>query len=160
MAAFGGHLFYDLFVQGWGPWPPWHPPGSATEIMYVRNILLWGYSTIHQAASLVASRLQLVPFQWNRKMSIGCELRTFWPAVGNTTTWWIALLNSVLFAKPGIHSFTGRMGACGLSLFLTNCSSDARRREITYSPKNRLHFRPKWRQVRSACGFFICILWL
>ena len=27
------HLFYDLFVQGWGgPWPPRHrPPGSATE---------------------------------------------------------------------------------------------------------------------------------
>ena len=28
VAAFGGHLFYDLFVQGWGgggPWPPRHP---------------------------------------------------------------------------------------------------------------------------------------
>ena len=26
LAAFGGHLFYDLFVQGWeGPWPPRHP---------------------------------------------------------------------------------------------------------------------------------------
>ena len=25
-AAFGGHLFYDLFLQGWGgPWPPRHP---------------------------------------------------------------------------------------------------------------------------------------
>ena len=23
VAAFGGHLFYDLFVQGWGAWPPW-----------------------------------------------------------------------------------------------------------------------------------------
>ena len=22
---FGGHLFYDLFVQGWGAWPPRHP---------------------------------------------------------------------------------------------------------------------------------------
>ena len=31
MAAFGGHLFYDLFVQGWGgAWPSRHPPGSAT----------------------------------------------------------------------------------------------------------------------------------
>ena len=33
VAAFGGHLFYDLFVQGLGgggPWPPRHPPGSAT----------------------------------------------------------------------------------------------------------------------------------
>ena len=31
VAAFGGHLFYDLFVQGWGgAWPPRHPPGSAT----------------------------------------------------------------------------------------------------------------------------------
>ena len=29
VAAFGGHLFYDLFVQGLrggGPWPPRHPP--------------------------------------------------------------------------------------------------------------------------------------
>ena len=26
VAAFGGHLFYDLFVQGWGAWPPRHPP--------------------------------------------------------------------------------------------------------------------------------------
>ena len=25
-AAFGGHLFYDLFLQGrGGPWPPWPP---------------------------------------------------------------------------------------------------------------------------------------
>ena len=25
-AAFGGHLFYDLFLQGQGgPWPPWPP---------------------------------------------------------------------------------------------------------------------------------------
>ena len=31
-AAFGGHLFYDLFLQGWGgAWPRRHPPGSATE---------------------------------------------------------------------------------------------------------------------------------
>ena len=32
VAAFGGHLFYDLFVQGLGEgaWPPRHPPGSAT----------------------------------------------------------------------------------------------------------------------------------
>ena len=30
-AAFGGHLFYDLFLQGrGGPWPPRPPPGSAT----------------------------------------------------------------------------------------------------------------------------------
>ena len=26
VAAFGGHLYYDLFVQGWrGAWPPRHP---------------------------------------------------------------------------------------------------------------------------------------
>ena len=32
VAAFGDHLFYDLFLQGWGggTWPPRHPPGSAT----------------------------------------------------------------------------------------------------------------------------------
>ena len=33
VATFGGHLFYDLFLQGWGEggaWPPRHPPGSAT----------------------------------------------------------------------------------------------------------------------------------
>ena len=34
VAACGGHLFYDLFVRGWGgggeAWPLWHPPGSAT----------------------------------------------------------------------------------------------------------------------------------
>ena len=31
-AAFGGHLFYDLFSQdrGEGAWPPRPPPGSAT----------------------------------------------------------------------------------------------------------------------------------
>ena len=29
-AAFGGHLFYDLFSQSWGAWPP-RPPGSATK---------------------------------------------------------------------------------------------------------------------------------
>ena len=31
-AAFGGHLFYDLFLQGQGggPWPLGPPPGSAT----------------------------------------------------------------------------------------------------------------------------------
>ena len=34
VAAIGGHLFYDLFLQGLGgPWPPRHPPGSATEII-------------------------------------------------------------------------------------------------------------------------------
>ena len=28
VAAFGGHLFYDLFLQGLGggAWPPRHPP--------------------------------------------------------------------------------------------------------------------------------------
>ena len=32
VAAFGGHLFYDLFVQGWGQaMAPRHPPGSATD---------------------------------------------------------------------------------------------------------------------------------
>ena len=30
VAAFGGHLFYDLFVQGWGALAPSAPPGSAT----------------------------------------------------------------------------------------------------------------------------------
>ena len=30
MAAFGDHLFYDLFLQDQGGWPP-RPPGSATE---------------------------------------------------------------------------------------------------------------------------------
>ena len=31
VAAFGGHLFYDLFLQGQGGHgPPWPPPGSAT----------------------------------------------------------------------------------------------------------------------------------
>ena len=31
MAAFGSHLFYDLFLQDLrGPWPP-RPPGSATK---------------------------------------------------------------------------------------------------------------------------------
>ena len=25
--------FYDLFVQGWGTWPSWHPPGSAAETL-------------------------------------------------------------------------------------------------------------------------------
>ena len=24
-AAFGGHLSYDLFLQGWGPWAPSDP---------------------------------------------------------------------------------------------------------------------------------------
>ena len=33
VTAFGGHLFYDLFSQGWGgAWPP-RPPGSATDPM-------------------------------------------------------------------------------------------------------------------------------
>ena len=33
VAAFGGHLFYDLFSQGWGgAWPPRPPLGSATEV--------------------------------------------------------------------------------------------------------------------------------
>ena len=31
VAAFGGHLFYDLFVQGWGGMAPSVPPGSATS---------------------------------------------------------------------------------------------------------------------------------
>ena len=33
-AAFGSHLSYDLFLQGWGggAWQPQHPPGSTTEI--------------------------------------------------------------------------------------------------------------------------------
>ena len=30
VAAFGGNLFYDLFLQGWGCMAP-QPPGSATE---------------------------------------------------------------------------------------------------------------------------------
>ena len=29
-AASGGHLFYDLFLQGWGSMAPRPPPGSAT----------------------------------------------------------------------------------------------------------------------------------
>ena len=32
VAAFGSHLFYDLFVQGWGAMAPLVPPGSATGI--------------------------------------------------------------------------------------------------------------------------------
>ena len=34
MAAFGGHIFYDLFVQGWrgGHGPLGTPPGSATVL--------------------------------------------------------------------------------------------------------------------------------
>ena len=30
VAVFGGHLFYDLFVQGGGAMAPSAPPGSAT----------------------------------------------------------------------------------------------------------------------------------
>ena len=33
-------------------------------------------SVIHQAARLTVSWLRLVPFQWNRKMSIVCEWET------------------------------------------------------------------------------------
>ena len=34
MAAFGGHLFYDLFVQGWGAMAPSvPPPGFATDML-------------------------------------------------------------------------------------------------------------------------------
>ena len=34
VAAFGGHLFYDLFVQGWGRHGPLGtPPGSATDLV-------------------------------------------------------------------------------------------------------------------------------
>ena len=29
VAAFGGHLLYDLFLQGWGAWPP-RTPGTTT----------------------------------------------------------------------------------------------------------------------------------
>ena len=32
VAAFGGHLFYDFFVQGWGAMAPSTPPGSATAV--------------------------------------------------------------------------------------------------------------------------------
>ena len=39
VAAFGGHLFYDLFVQGWGDGPLGTPPGSATANLTV-NITL------------------------------------------------------------------------------------------------------------------------
>ena len=35
VATFGGHLFYDLFVQGWGGgWFPRHSPGSATVMSF------------------------------------------------------------------------------------------------------------------------------
>ena len=41
MAAFGGHLFYDLFVQGWGGHGPLGtPPGSATEHVDLRFLLI------------------------------------------------------------------------------------------------------------------------
>ena len=35
LAAFGGYLFYDLFLQGWGggAWPL-GPPGSPTEFLF------------------------------------------------------------------------------------------------------------------------------
>ena len=32
VAAFGGHPFYDLFVQGWGAMAPSAPHGSATAL--------------------------------------------------------------------------------------------------------------------------------
>ena len=34
-AAFGGHLFYDLFSQSWGGHGPLTPPGSATVLTLV-----------------------------------------------------------------------------------------------------------------------------
>ena len=49
-AAFSGHPFYDLFLQGRGPWPPCPSPGSATEttmlfpheaLLEMKTILIW-----------------------------------------------------------------------------------------------------------------------
>ena len=39
MAAFGGHLFYDLFLQGWGGGhgPLGTPPGSATDTVFCKT---------------------------------------------------------------------------------------------------------------------------
>ena len=48
VAAFGSHLFYDLFLQGWGEgaWPPRHPPGSATVVVAVSSGIIVGYSAV------------------------------------------------------------------------------------------------------------------
>ena len=50
VAAFGGHLFYDLFLQGWGgDMAPSAPPRSATELLAIALELVIiaknGYST-------------------------------------------------------------------------------------------------------------------
>ena len=47
VAAFGGHLFYDLFLQGWGgECSPRHPPGSATVVVAVSSGIIVGYSAV------------------------------------------------------------------------------------------------------------------
>ena len=34
-----GHLFYDLFLQGGGAWPPWPPLDPLLETRIVSNII-------------------------------------------------------------------------------------------------------------------------
>ena len=47
MAAFGGHLFYDLFVQGWGGgMAPSAPPGSATVNFMFFDLVLAAVSKL------------------------------------------------------------------------------------------------------------------
>ena len=51
MAAFGGHLFYDLFLQDWGGHGPLAPPGSATVIeLKIRGAMM---SSLLNTISLV-----------------------------------------------------------------------------------------------------------
>ena len=38
VAAFGGHLFYDLFVQGWGGHGPLGTPPGSTTGLYSINV--------------------------------------------------------------------------------------------------------------------------
>ena len=61
--AFGGHLFYNLFVQGWGDHGPLGtPPGSATVSLFWSKILAQ-HSTecVHLLTDLFDSRCHLDP---------------------------------------------------------------------------------------------------
>ena len=76
-AAFGGHLFYDLFLQGWGgAWPPRHPP--------IRYCLLVPFS------SLPISFLQIKPKFCQSNQYISClhcfHLFLHWKVRSDLTT--------------------------------------------------------------------------
>ena len=40
VGTFGGHLFYDLFSQGWGAWPPWLPLDPLLGIIWNLTCIL------------------------------------------------------------------------------------------------------------------------